>query len=272
MGRERVEFLDVPVLSLAPDPLTPGEVGSRSTFLSRDPDSGAQTRFVQVAPYWHWQPSEPLGNDLEILVLEGSVSVDDWEMGRGAYLHLSAGTQFQRLTTTEPCAFLWMINPVAGDAGKTAPEYIPNINEVPWVPVPDFEGRPASEVGDGLRYKMLRQDPVTSAYTLVSHMAADWFDPRLEAHETWEELVLLEGDFLMGVAGRVTGGTYIFRSGEKPHGPQATRTGAVWFARGEKQIDFDFSESDVAKTQTALYMAADDMSATTNLQPWGSWT
>ena len=68
MSRERVEFLDVPVLSLAPDPLTPGEVGSRSTFLSRDPDSGAQTRFVQVAPYWHWQPAEPLGNDLEILV------------------------------------------------------------------------------------------------------------------------------------------------------------------------------------------------------------
>ncbi len=271
MSRSRVEFLDVPALPLAPDPLIPSEVGSRSVTLSHDPDSNAQTCFVKVAPYWYWQPSEPLANDLEVLILEGALSIDEWDMNRGAYLHLSAGTLLKRLTTTEPCALLWMVNPASGDAQKTAPEYIADINEVPWVPVPDFEGRPASEVGEGLRYKMIRQDPVTSAYTLVTHMAGRWFDPRLETHETWEELVLLEGEFLMGMAGQVTGGTYIFRSGEVPHGPQATRTGAVWFARGERMIDFDFSASDVAQSQTERYLSESQESGAADLQPWGGW-
>ncbi len=75
----------------------------------------------------------------------------------------------------------------------------------------------------------------------------------------------------MGMAGQVLPGTYIFREGDEPHGLQATRTGAVWFARGNKLIDFDFSDSDVGKMQVELYFASGNWLENANLQPWGRW-
>ena len=85
---------------------------------------------------------------------------------------------------------------------------------------------------------------------------AGWSDPRLEAQETWEELILLEGDYLMGETGMATSGSYIFRPGEKPHGPQATRGGAVWFCRGEKEIDFQFTQPEWTQPRCEQYLAS----------------
>jgi len=272
MSRERVEFLELPAVPLYPFPLASGEVGSRSAILSSEQATKAETRLVKIAPYWYWEPSVPWATDLEILVLDGALLLDDWEVSKGGHLYLPAGTPVKSITSLIGSTIVWMVNPWNSATTDPTPKYIANICDLPWVPVPDFEGRTASEAGSGLRYKMIHQDPVTTAYTLLSHMAAGWFDPRLEAHETWEELILLEGDFLMGLAGQVTGGTYIFRTGEEPHGPQATRKGAVWFARGNKQIDFVFSETAVAKNQTELYLKETEGSHQDKVKPWGGWT
>lgn len=272
MARDRVEFLELPTLTLAPSALAPGEVGSRSVQVSVEPESGAETRLVQFAPYWYWQPSEPRSNDIEILVLDGALTINDWEMKRGGYLYLPAAAPLETMSSPKLCRVLWMVNSREDVVSEQGPEYIADICAMPWVKVPDFKGRAASETGGKVYYKMLHEDPVTTAYTLLSYKTAGWSEPRLEAHETWEELVLLDGDTLMGVAGQVLGGTYIFRTGEEPHGPQATRYGSVWFARGNKRIDFDFSESAVAKRQVERYLAPDKSLEATNLRPWGSWS
>ncbi len=272
MSRERVEFLELPSLLLTPNSLAPGEVESRSVQLSAERGSGAETRLVWFAAYWYWQPSAPSTNDLEILVLDGALTIDDWEIKRGGYLYLPASN-----TGAQDDLTAGMLSTLddrfRGEfRKKNPPKCIADISAIPWVPVPDFRGRAASEAGPKVFYKMLHEDQVTTAYTLLSYKVGGWFDPRLEAHETWEELVLMEGDYLMGMAGQVLPGTYIFRAGDEPHGPQATRTSAVWFARGNKQIDFDFSESEVGERQVELYLANSSWPENTDLQPWGNWS
>jgi hypothetical protein len=128
---------------------------------------------------------------------------------------------------------------------------------MPWAPSPSFEGRSSEEAGPGLGVRFLREDPRTGAYTLMTRHAPGWSDPRLESHDTWEELVLVEGDYLMGETGAVEAGTYIFRPGSRPHGPQATRQGAVWLCRGERRIDFRFTTTQWADGLVARYLRQD---------------
>ena len=58
----------------------------------------------------------------------------------------------------------------------------------------------------------------------------------------------------MGTTGMINGGAYIFRPPTRPHGPQATHMGAVWFCRGEKEIDFQYSNIDWAQGQVEEYL------------------
>ena len=139
------------------------------------------------------------------------------------------------------------------------------------MPSPSYEGRPAEEADPALGVKILRQDPETTAYTLMTRQQPGWVDRRLEAHDTWEELFLLQGDYLMGTTGMINGGAYIFRPPTRPHGPQATHKGAVWFCRGEKEIDFQYSNIDWAHGQVEEYFSFMSKQENEMIAPWGDW-
>ena len=98
-----------------------------------------------------------------------------------------------------------------------------------------------------------------------------WVDPRLEAHDTWEELLLVQGDYLMGTTGGLTGGSYIFRPPIRPHGPQATVSGAVWFCRGEKEIDFQYHNESWVENHISAYLKDHDTIRRKQTMPWGNW-
>ena len=98
-----------------------------------------------------------------------------------------------------------------------------------------------------------------------------WIDPRLEAHDTWEELLLIQGEYLMGTTGQVCGGSYIFRPSTRPHGPQATISGALWFCRGEKEIDFQYHDEDWVDEHVKRYLKRDDELQLPSYMPWGNW-
>lgn len=242
--RGHVEYVRVDDVPLASYALAPGAVGLRAAVLSRDPVGGAETTLVVASPLWRWERPVALGADFEVLMIDGELTIAGRTLVAGDFLWVAAGTPLQRVESPRGARFVWM---PAGALVATAvrPEAPPavfrRVPTMPWTPLPGFRGRTASETVGGLAMKLLRQDAVTGAYTVVVRHAPGYADPRLEAHDTWEELLLLEGDYLMGSTGVITAGAYIFRPGTLPHGPQATRTGAVWFARGEKGIDFQLT-------------------------------
>jgi len=281
MARRQVEFVHVPELPLEAlvfDGIAPG---LRSALLSLDPQSGAETRLINAAPYWCWRDPIRLECDLELLVLQGDFRVGANSLRAGWYLFTPAGTVIPSMESVEgatlimmPTGFLsWRCQESAPSRSRIAPPAPFDIRSLPWLPSPSYEGRPADEADPALSVKILWQDPDTSAYTLLTRQKAGWSDVRLESHATWEELLLLEGDYLMGATGHITGGSYIFRPPTHPHGPQATRSGAVWFCRGEKEIDFHYQDSEWARAQAERYLSQSaDAIDSDQFRPWGRWS
>jgi hypothetical protein len=256
IGRGHVEYLRTDALPLASFALAPTATGLRGTTLSRDPGSGAASTYVVASPLWRWDEPHALSADVEVLVFDGDLRLAGADLRAGDYAWIGAGTPLRVVESARGAAFLWMpageVTPAPERAANTIVRHVPSM---PWVRPPSFEGRSAEATGPGLDVKFLREDPTSGAYTLLSRHVPGWSDPRLEAHDTWEELLLLEGDYLMGASGVVTAGTYIFRPGARPHGPQASRYGAVWFCRGERRIDFQFTQPAWTDAHVAAYFA-----------------
>jgi hypothetical protein len=253
--------------------------GARAQLLSHDRSDGAHTALVAAAPLWSWPNPGYFANDLEVLVLSGTVQLGPHALSAGWYLHLAAGEYLESIESEAGCRMLWMsaANSSFVESSSSGPMYEASRTIAPidargsaWAEPPDFEGRSVAETIPGLSVKWLREDPQSTAYTLLSRHAPGWADPRLEAHDTWEELILLDGDYLMGDTGGVTAGTYIFRPGQRPHGPQATRDGAVWFCRGERRIDFDLQSPERAAQRVSQY-ARSAMGPAPQTPPWGNW-
>ena len=280
MSRPRVEFLRLDGVAMTPSAAPGFGHGLRAAVLSAQPgDSGASTLLVQAEPWWCSHDGGALENDLEILLLEGDLRLGECAFARGSYAFLPRGLSLDGAGSRSGFTALWMsegrsglsrdANPAAAcEEGRMVGPL--DVNAQAWQPVPDFPGRTSEEAGCGLKVRRLRSDPDTGAYTLMTFQQPGWSDPRLEAHETWEELVLLEGDYLMGETGMITSGSYIFRPGEKPHGPQATRGGCVWFCRGEKEIDFRFTQPDWTAPRCREYLA--QPAPDPQPQLWGNWS
>ncbi len=280
MSRPRVEFLRLDGVAMTPSAAPGIGHGLRAAVLSAQPgDSGASTLLVQAEPWWCSHDGGALERDLEILLLEGDLRLGECAFARGSYAFLPRGLSLDGAGSRSGFTALWMSEGRSGLSRDSHPAAACeegrmvgplNVNAQAWQPVPDFPGRTSEEAGSGLKVRRLRSDPVSGAYTLMTYQQPGWSDPRLEAHETWEELVLLEGDYLMGETGMITSGSYIFRPGEKPHGPQATRGGCVWFCRGEKEIDFRFTQPDWTAPRCREYLA--QPAPDPQPQIWGNWS
>lgn len=255
MSRGHVEFLrfdELPRLAWLPQGRF---AGLRASSLSCDDRTGAETLLVEACPLWRWSEPVSWSFDVELFVLEGELSMDGRVLGADRYVFWPAGRECGGWSTRIGARVLWMSGDEIGSAQPAGGELqVIDVNTRPWSLSPAFEGRSVEEAGPDLGVRILREHPQTGAYTLMTRHAPGWFDARLEAHDTWEELILLEGDYLMGESGAIVAGTYIFRPGSRPHGPQATRRGAVWFCRGEKRIDFRFSTTSWADEQVATYL------------------
>lgn len=280
MARQHVEFAHAPSLprrSAIAEGLPPGV---SAAVLSEDSQTGAITFMADVKPQWTRREGGYYECPLELVVLAGAITIGKETLARGCYACLPAGVWHGPMASEAGAELLLMFDgkPVftpsnADKAGARRNLAIRNLDllKMPWADSKPYEGRPSDEIPEGLRVKYIRQDPDTTAYTLMCYQPPHWRDRKLEVHDTWEELLLLEGDYQMGLAGMVRGGTYIFRQGAIPHGPQATLTGSVWFGRGEKEINFDYQEVDWADGMIERYLASDGVARVGPAQPWGSW-
>ena len=275
--RDHVEFLQASELNTESYSFGDLSPGLRAFELTGTPCSDS-TLLLKGSPIWRFQEDVIFRSDVEILILTGDLFINKTALSRGDYIFIKAGQKVSDFRTHLGFELLWMSNgPNDWIIGETAvASNIALINptnaiEMPWMPSPSYEGRPAEEADPALGVKILRQDPETTAYTLMTRHQPGWVDRRLEAHDTWEELFLLQGDYLMGTTGMINGGAYIFRPPTRPHGPQATHTGAVWFCRGEKEIDFQYSYIDWAEGQVEEYLTYMSDQNSEMVSPWGNW-
>lgn len=281
MGRPHVEFTRVPNVANESFAFGARHPGLRGHVLSRDPVDGAHTALVHAAAQWQWPFAGHFTADLELLVITGDLRVGDTSLAGGAYAFFPAGVWLDAgLSSESGCSVIWMTSGESTFVESSGPGAMFDARRVmepveaqsmPWSAPPAFEGRSVDDTIPGLSVKWLREDPQTTAYTLLSRHGPGWVDPRIEAHDTWEELLLLDGDYLMGDTGHVTASTYIFRPGERPHGPQATREGAVWLARGERRIDFQLTSPQWAADRAQRYIDTGPAKPEPRARPFGDW-
>ena len=281
MARSQVEYLDMLALPMRPALEEGLPLGMVAALLSHDQSTGARSWLAKTAPQWQRRESGYFQSDLELLVVQGDLTTGDLKLQRGSYCYWPAGSWHGPMGSQGGCQVLLMFSGEPGftvsdsaRASNDAAERIDGLDilAMPWQTVPGVEGRSAEEAGTDLHVKYFRTDPETGAYTLMVRQAPGWGEPKLEAHNCWEELLLMEGDYLMGTNGLVEAGTYIFRPELIPHGPQATRTGSVWIGRGNETIDFQFSETDWADGAIESYLAAPIDDSRLQRTPWGVWS
>ena len=275
MARADVEYRmmqDVQRKPLASLNLPLGWLGEQ---LSEDPTTGESTYLVSVQPHWRLPSNECFQCGLEIFVLTGVIDFSDHQLRRGHHARVTPGAALGPASSDVGATFLAMMD---GQVRRSAPVVaggwqITDVLALPWQASPDFEGRTAEATPPGVFVKWIYEDAESGAYALIVRQMGGWSDPELEAHRCWEELLLLEGDYLMGVNGAVSAGCYIFRNGEIPHGPQASREGSIWFCRGNARIDFQYSGTAWAQPQIDGYLTTGPQlpREATISAPWGSW-
>lgn len=274
MARGTVEYLCLPELPRAPLDGFGLPLGWRGAVLSRDEESGAFTALVHASPLWVRPDAGSWGCGIELLVLAGSLECGEQLLAAGSYSLLAPESITGPLSSKAGVTLLLMTDGAprfsAASASMADALTVLDARNMPWSDPPGFEGRSIEDTPPGLRTKWLRKPaPGGGPYALLASQSPGWHDPRLEAHVCWEELLLLQGDYLMGVNGAVDAGCYIFRELDIPHGPQATRTGSVWFCRGDRMIDFDLHETDWAPAQIAQFF--DTPPPPKDRDPWGAW-
>lgn len=281
MARDHIEYLVVQDMQRAPLNDKGHATGFRVAELSRDHDTGAVTYFGSLAPQWLRRETGYYDCDVELLVMKGDLKIGDTVLSAGHYSFLPGGCLLGESSSDSGCELFMMFEGPAefteADADRAGARTDLRIDHLdakgmPWGDPPSHDGRPAEEAPEGLRVKYLRKHPDTGAYTLMVCQPDGWFDPKLERHSIWEELILLDGDYLMGKMGKVNAGTYIFRDGVIPHGPQVSRHGSVWFGRGPGPIDFDYSDEPWAMDLVEKYLSAPHLSTGEHeTGPWGNW-
>ncbi len=191
--------------------------GFRVAELSRDHETGAVSYFGSLAPQWIRRESGYYEHDVELMVMKGDLRIGDTVLDAGHYSFIPGGCLWGESFSDAGCELFMMFegSPVfieadKDHAGATTDLRIDDLDAkgMPWGEPPAHPGRPAEEAPPGLGVKYLRVDPDTKAYTLMVRQSEGWFDPKLERHSIWEELILLDGDYLMGKMGKVNAGTY----------------------------------------------------------------
>lgn len=281
MARDHVEYLVVQDMQRLPLMNNGYATGFRVTELSRDHETGAVSYFGSLAPQWLRRESGYYESDLEVLVMKGDLRVGDTTLSAGHYCCLPAGCLLGECFSDAGCELFLMFDGPAvfteADSDRSDARTDLRIDFIDakgmlWGEPPSHPGRPTEEAPQGLKVKYIRVHPETKAYTLMVRQAEGWFDPKLERHSIWEELILLDGDYLMGKMGKVNAGTYIFRDGVIPHGPQVSKYGSVWLGRGPGPIDFDYLDEPWAMPMVERYLKADHIfSGGHETGPWGNW-
>lgn len=225
--------------------LTPWSVAgfgdAQTRRLSADPHTGAATELLELPAGWH-APAGSFGAELELLLVEGELSIRDFRLQRFSYSYLPAGVATGPWSASAGARVLWM--PAAGLDFKAGSDCRPEARRDRWIPQIDSSALPWQATltpgfPNGAMRKTLRIDPDTGAGTWMLGMLPQVRDTRREIHPTSEEAFTLLGESHSD-RGVSRPGEYFWRPPFIPHGPFHTDIGALIFFRTDGPLRTDY--------------------------------
>lgn len=213
--------------------------GTRAKILATNISSRSYSMLLQIPPDYQFGTGGAPDKTLEIYVLEGRVSIGEFDLDPGGYAYLPSGTTGTSMQSVSGALLLYFIDDAHGDAVIQTP-IIGDSDLVSW--------RPWSEsVGDfGLSIKELRSDPGSGATTWLQKI-----DPG--AVQSWQSGTARQEGYLIGgqyrhsecvdgisVPGDYGPGGYFRRPADMVNGgPEAAAlSSSVWLMRVPEHASF----------------------------------
>jgi hypothetical protein len=208
--------------------------------LSLDCESGASTSVLELPAAWS-APRGSFSAGVELLVIEGALTVGEFSLKRLSYSYIPAGKCVGPWSAEGTTRVLWMPSatlgyaPGHGTGGAAQRDWIPQLDSsaLPWQPT-ITAGFPT-----GAMRKTLRIDPATGASTWLLGMLPQVRDTRQEVHPTAEEGFILVGES-RSERGVSRPGSYFWRPAFIPHGPFFTDVGMLEFFRTDGPLRTDY--------------------------------
>lgn len=231
MAREHIEYIQSQELAWrSVDWSYPGDTAVLKV-LSEDKQSGACSVLLRLPAGWHC-PVRALSVDEELLVLDGAIALDDYELAQDCYAWVPAGSSRETMVSQEGAVVLAFYSgiPEEGELSRDAQPRVLDAFAMPW----SSEGMDPAYGDAGMRWKILRHDPETEDVSMLvmapPHLVPPhWAGPQ-EQHDCFEEAFVLSGDFLSPI-GTMRAGAYFWRPPHILHGPYGTRGGNLSFIR-----------------------------------------
>lgn len=211
-----------------PDVFLASLPGVRAKQFSGDPQTRRTSNRIDLPPDWQGTTGGAPGKLLEIVVLEGQLSVGDVELGPGGYAHVPPGSLGFNLETDDGARILYFLDDVDPLAMIQAPVILDS-SLFDWAPT----------TLDGAAVKDLRSDPGNGARTWLLRVSPGAAVPWQSSSVT-REGYLASGQYQHSecVAGEVhtsmydPGGYFYRPAGTLNGGPESMAiTESVWVLR-----------------------------------------
>ncbi len=252
---------DVPPAILSePAPLR----GCSGRLLSHNPDTGQRTASVEIPAGWSGRVGGD-GGTLELVILEGSLTIDGRQLGAGGFMAVPTGCAPLAASCHRPAqgVAIWSPHFAPGDYYDSRPRIVRTV-DLPWEPTVFPAELQAPGRLHGVWSKSLRlPDPVRGdvhggpkgLLRIVNLVSGFVGDHRQESHPgCWEEIIWLSGDFFMPGTGRQAAGSYVGNPSFHRHGPLLTQRGCILLVHTDAPADFCFHDPPIPASLISAYM------------------
>ncbi len=228
--RGHQELIHARDLAAEPLPAAGWPDGATIRLLSRNPETGAYSGLLRLPKGWR-RPAGHLAADTEWFVLSGWLWVGRELRSYGYFDWAPAGAPQEGLHVLEDTEILFMPRtgapdftpgPAPRDPGEAGVIRVAT-EELPWIRA---QTKNAPEYG---RSKYFRRNAETGEMSALVWSPPGASHPKIEFHDTVEEMFQIVGDTTLGNSGRMDAGSYFWRPPYITHGPFHSEQGGILF-------------------------------------------
>jgi len=242
--------------------------GAECRLLSESDDGLSRTWAMSVPVGWTGAVAS--AGVAEIFVTGGSLRVDSAQLSVGGFAGIPHEAGSLSLTSVDGASFLLFVNEQFAPEGcyPGGRVFIAASRELPW-----------EIVGDrGVAVKRLRQGSTENAETSpVGFLNLLLFLPgfvsdEVEFHNTWEEMIYLDGDFFMVERGNAGTSSYHANPAGALHGPFSTQWGSLMIHHALEPYRTDFGHRPGGLERVTEYLDVTSFEAERpKTETWGAY-
>ena len=222
--------------------------------LSANPVTGAFSGLLRL-PKGFRRPAGWLSADTEWLVLSGWLWVGRELRGYGTYDWAPAGSAQEELFVLEDTEILFMPRTGAPDfTAGTAPNGDEGVIRVATEQIP-WARTQTKDAPDFVLSKYMRRDPETGAMSAVICSPPATRHPKIEFHDTVEEMFQIVGDTTLRNSGRMATGSYFWRPPYITHGPFSSEQGGIMYLYTDGKLVNFFADDPEQAMETNILQA-----------------